>query len=76
MTLVPGPFSDYCIARGVDVSSLCLGKNQYEYLKQLGHNVDRAIWQEFTRDNGPFDTIVVMGSPEHYATPNDYVERK
>ena len=60
-----GPFSNYCLARGVDVTSVCPAKKQYEYLKKSGHNVHRAVWQEFTPDNGPFDAVVVMGSPEH-----------
>jgi cyclopropane fatty-acyl-phospholipid synthase-like methyltransferase len=71
-----GPFSDYCIAKGVDVTSICPGKTQYEYLKNSGHNVHRAVWQEFTPDNGPFDAIVTMGSPEHFASPTDYIEGK
>lgn len=68
-----GPFSNYCLSRGVDVTSVCPAKSQYEYLKKSGHNVHRAVWQEFTPDNGPFDAIVVMGSPEHFATPGDFV---
>ncbi len=43
-----GPFSNYCLARGVDVTSVCPAKSQYEYLKKSGHNVHRSIWQEFT----------------------------
>ena len=43
-----GPFSDYCRARGVDVTSVCPGEAQYNYLKKSGHNVHRAGWQEFT----------------------------
>jgi cyclopropane-fatty-acyl-phospholipid synthase len=69
-----GPFSDYCRARGVDVTSVCPGEAQYEYLKRSGHNVHRGVWQEFTPDNGPFDAIVSMGSPEHFVSPKDYIE--
>ncbi|MDH5367355.1 MAG: class I SAM-dependent methyltransferase [Cyclobacteriaceae bacterium] len=68
-----GPFSNYCLERGVDVTSVCPAKSQYEYLKNSGHNVHRAVWQEFTPDNGPFDAIVVMGSPEHFVTPQDFL---
>ena len=71
-----GPFSDYCRNRGVDVTSVCPGYAQYEYLKKSGHNVHRSVWQEFTPDNGPFDAIVTMGSVEHFATPSDYVNGK
>ncbi len=69
-----GPFTNYCLQRGVDVTSVCPAKSQYEYLKKSGHNVHRAVWQEFTPDNGPFDAIVVMGSPEHFATPKDFID--
>jgi len=68
-----GPFSDYCIARGVDVTSVCPGEAQYNYLKKSGHNVHRSVWQEFSPDNGPFDAIVSMGSPEHFVSPSDYI---
>ncbi|MFT5228889.1 MAG: cyclopropane fatty-acyl-phospholipid synthase-like methyltransferase [Gammaproteobacteria bacterium] len=69
-----GPFSNYCIERGVDVTSVCPAKTQYEYLKKSGHNVHRAIWQEFTPENGPFDAVVAMGSPEHFVSPKDHLE--
>lgn len=68
-----GPFSDYCMKRGVDVTSVCPAKSQYDYLKKSGHNVHRAVWQEFTPENGPFDAIVTMGSPEHFVTPADHL---
>ncbi len=68
-----GPFSNYCMKRCVEVTSVCPAKSQYEYLKKSGHNVHRDVWQEFTPDNGPFDAIVTMGSPEHFVTPADYL---
>lgn len=69
-----GPFSNYCLERGVEVTSVCPAKSQYEYLKKSGHNVHRSIWQEFTPDNGPFDAIVTMGSPEHFVSPSDHLK--
>jgi cyclopropane fatty-acyl-phospholipid synthase-like methyltransferase len=68
-----GPFSNYCLERGVGVTSVCPAKTQYEYLKKSGHDVHRSIWQEFTPENGPFDAIVVMGSPEHFVSPSDHL---
>lgn len=68
-----GPFSNYCLERGVAVTSVCPAKSQYEYLKKSGHDVYRTIWQEFTPTNGPFDAIVVMGSPEHFVSPTDHL---
>lgn len=69
-----GPFSNYCLEKGVDVVSACPAKKQYEYLKKSGHNVHREVWQEFTPENGPFDAIVVMGSPEHFVSPTDHLK--
>lgn len=68
-----GPFSNYCTKKGVEVTSVCPAISQYQYLKDTGYNVHRGIWQEFTPDNGPFDAVVVMGSPEHFVAPSDYV---
>lgn len=68
-----GPFSNYCLERGVAVTSVCPAKTQYDYLKKSGHDVHRSIWQEFTSENGPFDAIVVMGSPEHFVSPSDHL---
>ncbi len=71
-----GPFSNYCLERGVAVTSVCPGEKQFNYLKKAGYDVHRSIWQEFTPENGPFDAIVVMGCPEHFVTPKEYLDGK
>jgi cyclopropane-fatty-acyl-phospholipid synthase len=67
-----GSFSNYCRKRGVHVVSVSPAEKKYQYLKSMGYDVHQGIWQEFTPDNGPFDAIVAMGSPEHFVSPEDY----
>jgi cyclopropane-fatty-acyl-phospholipid synthase len=67
-----GPFSHYCRSRGVEVVSVSPAEKKYKYLKEQGYDVHQSIWQEFTPENGPFDAIIAMGSPEHFVSPADY----
>ena len=66
-----GCVPEYCCPRGIDVTSITIADDSYDYIKNLirkkGYKNARVLKQDFLdyRPKQPFDAIVIFGVMEH-----------